>query len=92
VRAELYPGTISQIWGIMDRAPDNGALVDSGRPLSPGTYQITTQVNYMGPNYANVILALALSPGGKTDRAATGRAAVDRTGGRYNTDPSSPGL
>jgi len=41
---------------------DNGALVDSGGPVSPGPHDITTQVNWMGPKYANVILALALSP------------------------------
>jgi hypothetical protein len=60
-----YNGGVQGASQILAVNGDSGALVDSGRPLSPGTYQIATQVNYMGPNYANVILALALSPVGE---------------------------
>ena len=57
-----YNGGVTGAVQVLVAGGDNGALADSGGPVAPGNHAITTQVNYMGSNYANVILALALSP------------------------------
>jgi len=57
-----YNGGVTGAIQVLVASGDSGALVDSGGPVSPGNHDITTQVNWMGPDYSNAILAFALAP------------------------------